>query len=1276
MYLDKAGDMKSEYESNRNRIAIIGMWCRVSDAKTPIEFWENLINGKESIKALPAVEINRPDERYINRKAELEDADHFDADFFDFTPAEAILTDPQHRQFLECSWHALANAGYDPSAGLGLVGVYASQSQNNYRAVCNPTQNISPITDFQADIYNSMGHLAAGVSYKLKFSGPSLTVQTACSSSLVAVHMACQGLLSGDCDMAVAGGVSICWPQHEGYVYLEGGIMSKDGHCRPFDAAASGTVRGEGVGVVILKRLDDAIADLDNIMAVILGSAVNNDGHRRAGYTAPGPDGQVDVIRRAIARADISPDTIGYVETHGTATLLGDAIEIAALREAFEGDTDQAPLCRIGALKANIGHLDAASGILSLIKATFAVSTGQLPPLLHFNSPNKNIDLEGSRFKFSSELEQWNDETAPRRAGISSFGLGGTNAHVVLEQFSRSSSGASHRSKQLVVLSAKSNKTLNGLCADLKRTALESPETSLADIAFTLAKGRSALNIRRAIVTGTIEDLCEELALPVSDSPAISTSAKPIFLLPDISTDFLLHVKDLRSVEPLFRKWMDICLDKSQTALGIDLDRVIEVPAEIESLDSKAKTALHFCSQFALAKTLISWGIKPRLIVGEGAGEYAAACLSGTLSIEQTLELITINHLSVSQQQLEEFLAAISTHQPTIDWISCAHGNPVTENRINEREFWLAFFNKPKHSRAALRHAMLPGTVGYELGSHSTLADKAQAICPKDSAVVAGFEAGEPASTTILKWLGLAWQHGCPIDWDSFYSYESRARRALPSPELESERYAPSERSYLARENGHSEHFDLKTPVDNLEQSIIDTMRQVLGVQEITATDDFFEIGGSSLTAIQVISILSETIANDVSLEMFFENSSARSLTAAINEAAANDMPGEKQSESEQSSSVCRIDSHIPAQTARGGTANETGPALSLCFFSADSSSSSKQGSYDFVLEASKFADSNGLKAVWLPERHFHRFGGLFPNPAVLAAAIAMVSRRIAIRAGSVVLPLHLPARTVEDWAVVDNLSGGRVGVSFAPGFHPVDFMLRPEIYPDRRKNFWKDLNLVREMWQGTAFKGLDGLNRESSVLVLPRPVQAQLPTWVTASEKEETFIEAGKIGANILTALLALNRKTLADRINLYRETLAKHHPGRTGTVTLMMHTFVHEYPAVVQKEGHSALRNYLKTHLDFSSKRNDYKQVTELSSADLESLLNHAVQRYLDGNSLIGTPDECWNHIVELINIGVDEIACLIDFGVDQNLSLESLKYLAELQQRLEESQISVGR
>ncbi|HTI20312.1 MAG TPA: beta-ketoacyl synthase N-terminal-like domain-containing protein [Kutzneria sp.] len=492
-----------------NAIAVIGMSCRFPGAGDPGQFWANLVEGVDSVTRYPNRQAATRE--YTPARGVLTGPEWFDAGYFGYSPRDARIISPQHRVFLECAVEALESAGYDPDRHPGTIGVYAGGTETYYGHLLRSQRDQIPgMTDWEILIGTATDFLVSRIAYKLGLRGPAVTVQAACATSLVAVHTATHALMSGDCDIALAGGVAIHVPQKDS-PYVQGGIISADGKCRTFDAAADGTVGSDGAGLIVLKRLEDALHDGDHIHAVIRGTAINNDGADRIGYTAPSATGQASVIRDAHEIAGVDPDTITLIEAHGTATPLGDPIEITALTEAFRDGTDRVGYCAIGSVKTNIGHTDAAAGIAGLIKAVLAVEHGIIPASLHFTSPNPRIPFEGSPFRVAARTEKWETDGIPRRAGVSSFGIGGTNAHVIVEQPPVSTPSRAE-DDQLIVLSARTPEALDALAAEIQNGA------SNADIAWTLQVGRREFPYRLYAIVASDGDIVEALANAVRNT--------------------------------------------------------------------------------------------------------------------------------------------------------------------------------------------------------------------------------------------------------------------------------------------------------------------------------------------------------------------------------------------------------------------------------------------------------------------------------------------------------------------------------------------------------------------------------------------------------------------------------------------------------------------------------------------------------------------------------------------------------------------------------------
>ncbi len=582
--------------------------------------------------------------------AVLEDAELFDADFFGYPPREAAVTDPQHRVFLECAWEALEDAGYDAGKA-GSVGVYAGASTNTYllNNLLLDREATAAVSAFELNLGNSAAFLPTNVSYKLDLRGPSVFVQTACSTSLVAVHLAVQALLNGECGLALAGGVSVNVPQRSGYLYQDDMVFSPDGHCRSFDARARGTVGGSGVGIVVLKRLEEALADGDRIRAVVRGSAINNDGAGKVGLTAPSVAGQADVIREALEVAQVHPESVGYVEAHGSGTPLGDPIEVAALTEAFRDKTERRGFCAIGSVKSNFGHLDAAAGVAGLIKAVLMLEHRELPPSLHFEQPNPEIAFERSPFYVQTALQPWaeGNEGEPRRAGVSSFGLGGTNAHVVLEEAPAAADApALARRQQLLVLSARSAAALEAAASRLADRLAAEPAVELADVAYTLAAGRRAFSHRRAVVCRDVAGAVAALRSETKPSPPTSGEPPVVFLFAGHGAQRVGMTAALYQEEPSFRRHFDRSTELLLPDLGRDLrELLMPAPGRGEEAAHELRRAACgqaalFAVEHALASLWMEWGVRPRAMLGHSVGEYVAACLAGVFPLEQALRLV------------------------------------------------------------------------------------------------------------------------------------------------------------------------------------------------------------------------------------------------------------------------------------------------------------------------------------------------------------------------------------------------------------------------------------------------------------------------------------------------------------------------------------------------------------------------------------------------------------------------------------------------------------
>ncbi len=638
-------------------IAVVGLAGRFPGAESPAALWELLSSGRSGTVDLEDAELLAAgvapellaDPAYVRVAAPLAGSDRFDAGFFGYGAREAELLDPQQRVFLECAWEALEDAGHgEPHREAGKVGVFAGAGFSRYLLdLAGDPALVAALGDFPLLVANDKDFLASRVAYKLGLQGPAISVQTACSTSLVAVHLACQSLRDGECDLALAGGVSLADPERAGYLYQQGGILSPDGRCRPFDAAAAGTLRGSGAGVVVLRRLADALADGDAIRAVIKGSAINNDGAEKVGYTAPAIAGQAAVLRAALARAGVAAESVGYIEAHGTGTALGDPIEVAALDLAYGGRSG--PPRALGSLKSNLGHLDAAAGVAGLIKVVLALEAGQVPPTLHFSRLNPAIELTGETFRIPTSLEAWPAGEGPRRAAVSSFGIGGTNAHAVLEQAPPAGETQPGRPWRLLPLSARSPAALEQVAARLAAHLERRPDLSIDDLAFTLQQGRRAFDHRSFVVCAEPASAVASLGAPGLARRRVKAGEPPpvYFLFPGQGSQHPGMAGEIYRTEPLFRAGLDEALDLMGSELAGRLrplllaDPGTEREARaVELRDTRLAQPALFACEHALARLWMSWGVQPAAMLGHSVGEYVAASLAGVLPFADALALV------------------------------------------------------------------------------------------------------------------------------------------------------------------------------------------------------------------------------------------------------------------------------------------------------------------------------------------------------------------------------------------------------------------------------------------------------------------------------------------------------------------------------------------------------------------------------------------------------------------------------------------------------------
>ena len=896
-------------------IAIVGMTGRFPGAPTIERLWSNLVAGVESIR--PLSELDRlaagasrtmmARSNYVNAAAVLDDEAMFDADAFSLSAREAELMDPQHRVFLECAVEALENAGYDPARFDGAIGVFAGAAQSGYVANLQdrPELFADPAASLQVLLGNDKDYLPSRVSYKLGLRGPSLAVQSACSTSLVAVHLASQSLLSGDCDMALAGGVAIKQINHRGYVHYPGGIFSADGHCRTFDAAASGTIFGNGIGIVVLKRLEDAIADRDCIRAVVKGSAVNNDGSDRIGYTAPSIQGQTDVLTRALLSAELDPASVDYIEAHGTGTALGDPIEMTAVARAY-GHRDRNRHCAVGSVKSNLGHLETAAGIAGLIKAVLCVQHARLVPSLHFSIPNPEIDFEGTGYYVNTTCADWPSRGHARRAGVSSFGIGGTNAHVIIEE---SPVAQQPRPKstvpQVFLLSARTGASLDAV----RRRLADHFETEAPPVdasANTLQIGRAHHKVRASVTAANPRELTAALrtrrnytSLPDGDTPEV------VIGLGDCGDADAAVVRILCETEPTFRKAIERCGPRALSS---------ELPA----------VARRFALDYAMTSLWRAWGLSPVALFGTRFGEWVAASDCGVMDPAQALAVIVqvcgrsartpprklfavaasraaierfdvenrlaaVNGpaacvVSVAASNADEFVRSLTDRgirhvfvgdtvdyadartlisqlelrPPSTGWLSASTGGMITRE-ATDSGWWADQLTAPAllHDAVEVLRTTWPRAVLLEVGVDQPLT-RLLARRGDIPVIAAGPLSGNAPRRTLMDAAGALWTRGVQIDWTRLHT-DAPARVPLPTYPFERrcfwvERVRPSPlQPSLRASDGRSGRDDLA--------QICGLYRELLGVEAVEPDTDFFDAGGDSLLAVELAARLTERLS-------------------------------------------------------------------------------------------------------------------------------------------------------------------------------------------------------------------------------------------------------------------------------------------------------------------------------------------------------------------------------------------------------------------------------
>lgn len=799
-------------------IAIIGMSCRFPDADNIDEFWNNLKNGKESVSFFTEDEllsggldrdlINDPD--YIRAGCIINDIDLFDYSFFDYSAAEAELIDPQQRIFLECAYEAFEDAGYSPQSYDGDIGVFGGMRTSGYTKVLNTLlKRPGTLRGFEAILGTTVDQSCLRISYALNLKGPSIGIQTACSASIVAANMASESLRNGECDMALAGATAIYVPQKQGYIYDDKMITSPDGHCRAFDAKAQGTTPGSGAGMVLLKRLSDAIEERDHIYAVIRGSAVNNDGSSKMGYQAPSIEGQKRVIEEALLIANVNPESITYVEGNGTGTLLGDSMEIEALARAFRTQTEKREFCGIGSVKANIGHLTQAAGIASLIKTALSLKNKQLPPSPNFSAPNPQ--LQGTPFYVLQKCSEWQTNNLPRRAGINSFAIGGTNAHMILEEapsIPQEEEKKGGDSFYIFTVSAKSENALRTLASRYLSFFEKKQHYSIGDICFTSNIGRSHYPFRLSAVIDSTEQLYEQISALISGVktpsdlsvyPSKKRAPQIAYFFSNTFNDEFIPVSGfLYEKVPQFREAMDYCAAVLKTDHGKLLITDLFKDFEVDS-HGYAKTTI-FAIEYALFQMWNSWGIIPSVIIGNGVGEYVAACAAGVFSVDDGLKMVSFiedfeENGAVIEKESKEFyiikdtIDKVSLNYPNYDIVSISTGNLIEKQEICDKNYWVSRTIEQPEFNIKWNYLREQGIDYFvTIGPDTKIRNEFKKENSSECVAVQSFIGDQNEWRRTLKYLGELYVRGWDIDWRQFTKGSPYQRISLPTYPFEKQR--------------------------------------------------------------------------------------------------------------------------------------------------------------------------------------------------------------------------------------------------------------------------------------------------------------------------------------------------------------------------------------------------------------------------------------------------------------------------------------------------------
>jgi amino acid adenylation domain-containing protein len=908
-------------DNNSESIAVVGMSCRLPGARNIAEYWKNIASGVESIRDLDTEEFH-PDwldrSNYVKRNSPLDDVDKIDADFFEMTAREATRTAPSHRMLLMCSQEALDDACYVAKMYHGDIGVYvgANKCDEWQRRLYLDSSAVDEGFAEQLQLYiaGDSDYSATRLSYKLNLTGPSISISCACSTALVAISQACKALLAYDCDMALAGGSCVVVPSCNGYLYENGGMLSLDGHCRAFDSRASGTVFGNGAGVVLLKRLEDALEDRDSIYAVVKGTAVSNDGADKVGYTAPSVSGQSRAISTALAFSGVDPKTIGYIEAHGMGTPLGDPIEVEALSKVYGANNPKTNYCALGTVKGNVGHLGIASGIAGFIKTVLALKHRQIPPTLHYQQPNPEIDFEHSPFFVNTELRPWNEKDIVRRAAVNCFGVGGTNAHVILEEAPAIETESSSRRAQLIVLSARSKTSLSQMAHALADRMQHDAKLSLADVCYSLKMGRCSFPYRRWWVSDR-----RDLAITALRSDGVNecfvdrqnqvTSPALIFFFPGRVSP-AVNTAQLYRDEKVFRDSLDQCADIVSPLLQLDLRKVLYAQDgeqrgnDVFSQQSQTSLVLLFSVEYALSCLWQSWGIRPTRMIGQGVGEYVAACVSEVFDLKTGLTLAAtyggvLQTTASATAKNNTILPRVNLSAPRIAFLSQLTGHWISDSMAQDPAYWSKqteheidiklMFEILAQDELSLLLEVAPGQTLFnhlrEFQHQSSV--KVFSTCSLPDQLV---NKAVKEQVYMLGSLGQLWSAGVQPDWNRFYSHEQRLRVSLPSYPFDSKRYWLDGSAPTTNDNKNATSHTEALPVEQQDlplKALIQTMVcQLFGSEDISDQTPFIEMGMSSIMAIELSTQLTRRLnVDNISVVMLLEEDThIISLSDILNE--------------------------------------------------------------------------------------------------------------------------------------------------------------------------------------------------------------------------------------------------------------------------------------------------------------------------------------------------------------------------------------------------------